>query len=335
MTKIAVALALTLCMGLGAGIASAAAKKDYIFGVGSPGGAWEMVGTAMAKVLNQYATYRLIPTSTTTTMMNPTAMNTGETAFAVGSFDIYERAFKGIDSFKGHPTPNIRQVLSIYDNVMGFLVLGNSKIQAMDDITDKTIIASPPGNYVNIGSYLRVMKEVGILKANPDVVQKNIRRVTYAQSVDQLSDGNADIAYVTGYPYNGNADSVISTKGARFIPVSKDPEVEKRFRAEFDKQNTDLTMLPIRKGTYSTSDADVYGPVFYTCIYSSKDTPDDVVKEFMALSIKYMKEISEITPTASGMTLEANKRNLESGIMQLERMHPAAIAYFKEMGIIK
>lgn len=335
MKKVIIVLAMALCMAAGSGAARAEAKKDYIFGAGSPGGTWEMVATGITKVLNQYASFRLLPTTFTTINQAPMAMNDNEAALAIGSFDIYERAYKGIDAFEGAPTPNIRQVMSIYDNVMGYLVLGGSKLNAMEEITDKTIIATTPGNFVNVSIYLRTMKEVGILKADPEVLIKNIRRMTYSQSVDQLSDGNVDIAYVTGFPYNGTADAVISTKGARFIPATKDPAAMELFRAEFDKNNRDLTMLVIPKGTYATSSEDIWGPVFYTSIYASKDTSNEVVKEFIDLSIKHMQEIAAVHPSAAGITLEANRRNLESGIMKVERMHPGSVEYFKEMGILQ
>jgi TRAP transporter TAXI family solute receptor len=335
MRKSFIALALAVSMVMGAGTARAAARQDYIFGAGSPGGTWEMVATGMAKVLNQYSSFRLLPTTFTTINQAPMALNDNEAALAIGSFDIYERAFKGIDAFKGVPTPNIRQVMSIYDNVMGYLVLGGSKLNAMDEITEKTIIVTTPGNFVNVSIYLRTMHKVGVLKADPEALIKNIRRMTYSQSVDQLSDGNVDIAYVTGFPYNGTADAVISTKGARFIPATKDAGAMERFRAEFDKNNRDLTMLIIPKGTYATSTEDVWGPVFYTSIYASKDTPNEVVKEFIDLSITHMKEIAAVHPSAAGITLEANKRNLESGIMEVDRMHPGAVEYFREMGILK
>ena len=333
--KTTVALALSLCIGLSAGNAEAAEKKDYVFGVGVPGGVWEMVGTAIAKVLNQYASFRLVPVTVTTNMSNPVSLSKGEMAFAMGSFDVSERAFRGEDIFKGKETQGTAQVLSIYDNVMGFLVLGNSKLTAMDEITDKTIIASPPGNYVNNVAYLNAMKAAGILKADPAKVAKNFHQVTWAQSLDQLVDGNADIALATGFPYNGMADSVITTKGARFIPVSKDPAAFERFRAEFDKKNREVTMQAIPAGTYATTTEPVWGYVYYSCIYAGKSVDNAVVKEFVELAIKHMKEIAAIHPSAAGLTIEANKRNLESGIMQKDRMHPAAVEYFKGLGIIK
>ena len=205
----------------------------------------------------------------------------------------------------------------------------------MDEMTEKTIIATTPGNFVNVSIYLNAMKKVGVLKVDPDILIKNLRRMTYSQSVDQLSDGNVDIAYVTGFPYNGTADAVISTKNARFIPATKDPEGMAKFKEEFDRNNRDLTMLIIPKGTYATSMEDIWGPVFYTSIYASKDTPNEVVKEFIDLSIAHMKEIAAVHPSASGITLEANKRNLESGIMEIDRMHPGAVEYFKTMGVLK
>ncbi|CAK7065589.1 MAG: hypothetical protein DELT_01638 [Desulfovibrio sp.] len=332
--RLVIALALTLSMGLMASPADAA-KKQYVFGAGSPGGTWEMISTGIAKVLNQHASFELLPTTFTSINHAPAAINDNEVSLSIGSFSIFERGFKGVDNFKGHPNPNIRQVMSIYDNVMGYLVRGDSKIQSLEDATNDTIFATTPGNVTVVANHLRALGKAGLLKADPEVLIKKLRRMTYSQAWDQLGDGNIEIAYVTGFPYNGGADSVISTKGAKFIGVSKDEAKVQAFAKEWLKVYPESMMLPIPKGTYSTTSEDVWGPTEITAIYASKDAPNALVQEFVDLTIKHMKEISEVHPAAGQISLEANKRNLNSGAMKVDRMHPGAIEYFKKMGVIQ
>lgn len=332
---LAASLALILGVSLAALPSSAAEKKQYVFGAGSPGGTWEMVSTGIAKVLNQYASFELLPTTFTSINHAPASINDGELPLSIGSFSIFERGFKGIDNFAGHPSPNIRQVMSIYDNVMGYLVRGDSKVMSLEDVTNDTIFATTPGNVTVVGNHLRELSKAGILKADPEVLIKKLRRMTYAQAWDQLGDNNIEIAYVTGYPYNGGADSVISTKGARFVSVSKDPAKVQAFAKEWLKIYPESMMLPVLKGTYSTTTEDVWGPTEITAIYASKDAPNKLVEEFVTLTIKHMKEISEVHPAASMISLEANKRNLDSGAMKVERMHPGAVEYFKKAGVLK
>jgi TRAP transporter TAXI family solute receptor len=329
-------MVLTLVAGLGfLASPTIAAGKQLVFGAGSPGGTWEMVATGIAKVLNQYASFELVPTTFTTINQAPAAINDGEVALAIGSLDIFERGFKGIDNFQGHPNPNIFVVMAIYDNVMGYLVRGDSKIKALEDITSDTVFATTPGNVVAVTNHLRALGKAGMLKADPEVILKKLRRMTYSQAWDQLGDGNVEVVYGTGFPYNGGADSVISTKGARFVNVSADPGKVQEFRKEFGKLHPDQSMLAIPKGTYATTTEEVWGPTSFTVIYAGKDTPSPIVEEFIDLTIKHMKEISEVHPAASMISLDANKRNFELGIMQVERMHPGAIDYFKKVGVLK
>jgi len=334
-TRIVVALALVAGLGFAASPAAAADKKQYVFGAGSPGGTWEMVTTGTAKVLNEYASFSLLPTTFTTINQAPAALNDGEVMLAIGSFSIFERGFKGIDNFAGHASPNIRQVMSIYDNIMGFLARGDSKAQALEDVTNDTIFATTPGNVTVVSNYLRELAKAGIIKADPETLIKKLRRMTYSQQWDQLGDGNIEIAFVTGFPYNGGADSVISTKKARFISVSKDPAKVEAFKKQWLQLYPESMMLPVPKGAYSTTTEDVWGPTEITAFYASKDAPDAMVEEFIDLTIKHMKEISQVHPAAGQISLEANKRNLEAGAMRVDRMHPAAVEYFKKAGIIK
>lgn len=332
--RIAAVLALVVGMGLVASPAPAA-KKQYVFGAGSPGGTWEMVSTGIAKVLNQYASFELLPTTFTSAQHAPVILNDGEVSLTIASFSTFERAFKGIDSFEGHPNPDIRQVMAIFDNIMGFLVRGDSKIQALEDMTNDTILATTPYNVPVVSNYLRELGKAGILKADPEVLIKKLRRMTYAQAWDQLGDGNIEIAYGTGAPYNGGADSVISTKGARFVSISKDPAKVQAFAKEWLKLYPESLMLPVPKGTYSNTPEDVWGPTEITAIYANKDAPNELIAEFVELTIKHMKEISEVHPAAAMISLEANKRYLDSGTMRVERMHPGAVEQFKKMGVLK
>jgi TRAP transporter TAXI family solute receptor len=333
--RLAAALALTVGMSLVASPAFAADKKQYVFGAGSPGGTWEMISTGITKVLNQYASFELLPTTFTTINAAPAAINDGEVVLSICSLDICERGYKGVDNFKGHPSPNIYVVMAIYDNVMGYLVRGDSKIKAIEDVNEDTVFATTPGNVVAVSNHLRELHKAGFMKADPEVILKKLRRMTYAQAWDQLGNGNVEVVYGTGFPYNGGADSVISTKGARFVNVSQDPNKVQEFRKIFGKVNPDQSMLAVPKGTYSNTTEDVWGPTSFTVIYAGKDTSNEVVAEFIDLTIKHMDEIAKVHPAASMISLEANKRNFDLGIMQADRMHPGAIEYFKKVGILK
>ncbi len=338
--RLAIALSLILTVGLMAAPASAAKKEagsrpQYVFGAGSPGGTYEMVATGIAKVLNKYASFELLPTTFTSLNMGPAALNDGEVMMSIASISIFERGFKGIGNFEGHASPNIRQVMAIYDNIVGLLARGDSKAMALEDVTNDTIFAVTPGNFQVLSNYLRALGETGIIKADPEALIKKARRMTYAQIWDQLADGNVEIAYVTGSPYNGGADSVIGTKKARFLNVSKDPAKVEAFKEHWRKLYPDTMMLAIPKGTYATTTEDVWGPTDFTAIYASKDAPDSLITEFIELTLRHMKEIALVHPAGGQISLEANKRNIADGVMQIERMHPAAVAYFKKVGAIK
>jgi len=339
------AICITLVAGCGqkeeaatstTGTPAPAEKQQVFFAAGSPGGTFEMIGTAVTKVLNKYSTTtEYVPVTYTTTNQIPKALEDKEVMFAIGGLDSYERAFEGVNDFKGNPHPNIRQVMSLYDNIMGYFVLGNSKITAVDQITNKTVIATATSNALFLQRTMETLKELGYTDADPATVVKNLRLMTYSQCAEQLSDGNVDMTFITSFPYNGTADSLVSTKGAYFIPISTDPKRVEEYRKLWNSKFPIWTMMETPKGTYATTKEPIWNPVVYAGMYTNKDAPNEIVKEFISISIDHVDEIIAAHPGAKGITLDTNKRYIENGIMRLDRMHPGSIEYFTEKGVIK
>ncbi len=68
-------------------------------------------------------------------------------------------------------------------------------------------------------------------------------------------------------------------------------------------------------------------------IYANKNVPDNIIKETLATLIDNVDELAVVHPSGAGLTLETTQRYLDDGIMEIDRMHPAAVEYFAEQGV--
>lgn len=297
-------------------------KQQAYFTTGTPGGVFQLLGTGMAKIINEKVSgLEVVPTTPAQMQQTASMLETGKAKLGIGMLCMFERAYDGVEEYAGKPHTKLRQVVGMYDNVFAYVVMkGNNKINGIDDFPGKTMATTA----ANITSTMAVVKAAGY---EPKTVK--YRSMSYNQSMEALSDGTADLSMMTGFPKNGGLDSLASTRGIRLMGLNDTT------RAKFDKDNPNSRCLPVPAGTYAGQDKEIWGPVVYSALYASIDMPEEQVYQITKAIIENNLEISKIHPAGKDITLGTTKRYLESNLMKPERMHPGAVRYFKEQGVIK
>ena len=77
-------------------------------------------------------------------------LQSGEAAVGIGMACMFERAWAGTAEYTGNAQSDIMQVLGMYDNIYGILTLDSSPYYAVEDITEKTVVASTATNLTTI-----------------------------------------------------------------------------------------------------------------------------------------------------------------------------------------
>lgn len=298
-------------------------KLQVYFATGTPGGVYQMLGAGMAKVVNEKNPgYEIVATTPAQVAQSPTMLETGGAALGIGMACMFDRAYNGKGEFEGKAHKKLRSVLGMYDNGMVYLTLKDNPLSNVKDISGKTF-ASTATNVILVKAVMQA--------ANVDPASVQVRVMSYQQSAEALTDGVAQATVLTGFPRNGTLDSVASTKGVRFL------EIDEETKTKFDKDNPLWKCMEIQPSIYTgvVNEKPVWGPTIFTVLYTSADASDDFVYNVTKAIIENVGEIEKIHPAGKDMTLETTARYLKDGIMKVSDMHPGAVKYFKEKGVIK
>lgn len=297
-------------------------KEQQYFATGTPGGVYEILGTGMVNIVNQkQSDIELVAVSPAQLQQAPAMLQNKEAVIGIGMACMFERAYAGIDEFAGNPQADIVQVAGMYDNIYGLLVAADSPLNSIEDVTEKTVIASTA---TNLNTATQLITAAGTF----DPAKIDYRVMSYAQAAEALGDGNADMIILTAFPYNGTLDSIASTKGVKFLKVSETT------RAKFDELYPKNKMLAVPADTYKGQTEERFAPTIYTVLYANKNLSNDLISNVISIIIDNNSELAQVHPSGANFTLETTKRYIDEGIITIERMHPGAIEYFKDKDII-
>ncbi len=305
-------------------LASPGKNEQVYFTTGTPGGVYEILGTGMVNVLNKYGTSGVEFVGVTPAQMQqaPSMMQSKEAMAGIGMACMNERAFKGEEEFTGNAMPDLMQCAGMYDNVFAFVVPADSPLEYVEDITQSTRIGSTATNQASMA---QVIDACGTF----DSSKMDYRVMSYAQASEALNDGNIDVAPLTGFPYSGTVDSLVTTKGVKFLKITDET------RAKFDEAQPRKQMKIVPAGTYRGIDEDYYAYTTYSVLYVHKDLSEDIVYDICKTLIDNVEELALVHATGAYFTPETTQGYLDTGVMDVERMHPGAVKYFKEIGVIK
>ena len=107
-------------------------REQVLFGTGTPGGVYEILGTGMVNILNQNLTdVEMVAVSPAQLQQLPAMLQSGEAAVGIGMACMFERAWAGTAEYAGNAQSDIMQVLGMYDNIYGILTLDSSPYYAV------------------------------------------------------------------------------------------------------------------------------------------------------------------------------------------------------------
>lgn len=295
--------------------------KQTYFATGTPGGVYQILGAGMAKIINENVPgTNFVATTPAQATQTPKLVDSGDALLGIGMACMMDRARKGEVEFKGQHYEKVVPVMGMYDNGMVYVVPKDSPLQNIRDVVGK-VFATTASNVVQIKALVKASGE--------DPSKVNFRVMSYQQGAEALSDGNVAVAVLTGYPKNGQVDQLASTKGIRFLTI------DEQTRAAFDRDNPLWKIMQTPAGTYSGQTTAAFGPTYYTILYANANADEQLIYNVVKAIIEHNKEIAAIHPAGKDITPETTKRYIDNNIIDTKRMHPGAIRYFKEKGVIK
>ena len=287
------------------------------FGTAPPGGAFFVVGSALAEVINETGVadgFSVTAEATSGSQENIRRLATGELDFALSNAAITYFAVRGSEGWdRAYP---VRTVMTLAPNVAFFIAPEDSGIESLDDLRGKRVTVGPAGAGFE---YF-----VGPLLAAHGISYDDFDPMNAIQqaAVDMLADGSADAAFLGGAVPTASITQASASMDVTFIPFG-DAEKQQLVDDFLFFRPATIPSETYRNQTEPFEGLDVGSMHLIT----SADAPNELV--YTITRLLYESRDLVVEKHAAGRAINPTNIVRDTGT----EFHPGAIRFYEEIGI--
>jgi uncharacterized protein len=297
---------------------SVAGRRQFLsMGTAPIGGAFPVVGGAIAEVLNAHKgeiDWKVQAKGTKGSQENIRRLQQDELELALSNAAITYFAIRGEGSW--NKKYDMRAIATLAPNVALFVARSDSGIQSISDLKGKRVITGPSG--AGFQMFIEpILQEHGISWS--DITALN---ATQSGAVDQLGDGSADAAFLGGAVPTASITQATSTFDVHFVPF------DEQVRQTLIEKYRFFHPAIIPAGTYKGLDEDFQGlNVGSMQLITSAKQDEALIYEVTKTIWFNRKEIAAKHPAGKAI----NEKNVarDTGT----EYHAGAIKFYKEANI--
>lgn len=304
-----------------AGIGDAAAagtRTRAVFGTGNSGGVYYILGAGIADLINKESkALEVTAQSTSGSTENLNLVNAGEIGFGFTTYDTaYFASIAGREYTGKKKLENLRLLMMGHIGLHASVVWEDSPYKTYGDLKGKTIPTSP-----GVAAFL--LDQASFKPWGIELVKGKTPILSYSEQTTALKDGTIPVGnYNMAHP----ASAILDLASAKPIRLLSQTE---QTMAAIVKEHPYWIRAVIPAGTYAGQKEDAVTIGFPYAIVVNKDMPDQAVRDF--IRICFAHDLKAIHPSGA----EYTARNPSYSPTPLLPYHPAAAAYYKEIGVIK
>ncbi|MCB2188036.1 MAG: TAXI family TRAP transporter solute-binding subunit [Deltaproteobacteria bacterium] len=312
------ALILGLVLLLGLGNSVWAADTRIAIGTASTGGTWYPLGGGVANMINKYVPgYQAAAHPSGASIENIRAVASGKDALALSMPDSAYQAFKGLEAFADKPVKSLRGLMATYPIDIQFFVLADSNIKTIKDLKGKKVAVGAPGS----GTEAMARYVLKVFGLTYDDIDEQFLSAT--ETAEALKDGNIDAGIVTlGTPAPALMD-LATQRDIRFLDI--DPEVGDKINKEFPA----YFPRTIPAGTYKGQDQPHHTLAWMGIFVVDAGMSDQLAYDIVKAVFEHKEELDKMHAQFKNITLETADTGMPIPL------HPGAMKYFKEKGVLK
>lgn len=325
-TLLVVTLAAVALAAAGMGPAPALAATKYLtIGTGGVTGVYYPTGGAIARIVNQKREeygMRLTVESTGGSVYNINAIMSGDLDFGVVQSDRQYQAFNGSEDseWAGKPQKDLRALFAIHPESITLCAAVDSGIKSMQDLKGKIVNIGNPGSGQRQNS-IDALAAVGI-DFEKDLQAEGLKA---AEAPGMLQDGRIDaFFYTVGHPSGAFKEATSGTRKVKFIEIKLPEPFYKKFPYYAP------SVVPV-EGNYPGADnnGDVASFGVKATFVTSAKVKDKYVYGLVKEIFENFDEFKKLHPAYAVLTKENMLEGLSAPI------HPGAMKYYKEAGLMK
>lgn len=319
MRRILVLFVMLAIVFLGIQYADAQQKQQRLtIATGGTGGVYYPYGGTLAEIINKKVpNVNATAEVTGASVENVRLIGKMDATFGLAMNDTVYQAYAGEGKFTGKKIDSLRTVIQMYPNLYHVVTLKKYPINKLTDIKGKKVSVGAPGSGTEYKTNL-VLPVIGIKYSDFKVY-----RLSFAENATQMKDGIIDVGIWSVAPPTSSIIDLSTTHDIRFIPFSKE-EV-----AKVEKAYPYYSEWTIPKNTYKGQTEDVLTIAVWNSVVCNKDLPDDLVYKVTKAIFENKKMLVDTHKIAEFTTAKASATKSPIPI------HPGALKYYKEIGVIK
>ncbi len=304
----------------GSGGGAVAGKRQFLsMGTAPVGGAFPVVGGAVAEVLNEHKgsiDWKVQAKGTKGSQENIRRLASGDLQLALSNAAITYFAVRGEAGWE--KAYEMRSIVTLAPNVALFIARSDSGIQKLSDLKGKRVIVGPSG--AGFEMFVQPIVEEHGVKWN-EFTQLN---ATQSGAVDMLGDGAADAAFLGGAVPTAPITQATSTFNVQFVPF------DESVRQTLIEKYPFFHPATIPAGTYKGLDSDFQGlNVGSMHMITSADQDEELVYQLTKTIWENREEIAGKHPAGKAINEKNAARRTGTDY------HPGAIRFYKEIGLIE
>ena len=293
------------------------AKRFLSIGTAPTGGAFFVVGGALAEVADQFGKdqgWTVTAEATAGSQENIRRLISGELDFALANSAISYHAVRGEASWE--QTYDVRTVMTLAPNIALFVSPSGSGVETISDLVGKRVVIGPAGAGFEMF--------VGPILEAHGVSYDDFTLLNAPQSgaVDLLSDGSAAAAFLGGAVPTASIVQASSSMDLHLVPYGEQEKAALQDRYPFFAPAT------IPADTYRGQAEAYHGlNVGSMHLITSADTDEEVV--YLMTKILWENKDAVVERHPAGRAINPKVAPRYNGT----DFHPGAIRFYKEIGI--
>lgn len=321
-SKVSIFLAI-LSIAFFTSLAQAQKTEQITIGTGSATGVYYPTGGVICKLVNRASKAHNIHCSVQTTggsIYNINTMHAGELDFGISQSDWQYHGYNGTSKFKAQgPFKKLRAVFSLYTEPFNIIVREDSNINSVQDLKGKRVNIGNPGSG-DRGTMELVMASMGWHKSDFKLVSE----LKGSERSQAICDNKIDaFVYVVGHP-NGSIKEASKTCRVKLISVTG-KEID-----QLVQENPYFAYTKVPGGMYDGTPNDVKSFGVAATLVSSTDVSDEVVYQLTKSVFEKLSVFKRLHPALAHL----KKENMIKNGISIP-LHPGAIRYYREIGLLE
>lgn len=298
--------------------AAPSAHYDITLGTAGTTGTYYVVGAAIANAVSGSSNLTVVAQATNGGVENINLILSGEMEMGFTNADAaYWSCYGGGSGFyASYANPgDVRGVMRLYQSQGHMVTLAGSSINNYSDLVGKKVCLGPPSSTIPAMS-------IAILEAYGINYETDIEASYYsiAEGLEKLADGVIDATFFVASAPASGLTSQAATTDLKFVDA--DPEILAKVCEKYPYYSITTT----KEGAYPSMNS-VNTLKIYTEIVCGKDVPDEAVYEFVKTAL-------ETAPSYVDAHVACQEIVAETAAQASAELHPGALKYYQELGLV-